>query len=375
LNVGVFHPSLGLSGGAELVALVITNTLAENGYDVILYTAKKVDQKEMERVLGLQVHSSVRVVVKRSFAKPRTLLDIYHTIPSSAALKKKCDVLIDTYSNFFFPWVDICYTHFPLMNRYVYNTRFPYINRGRFSDVCILPYLVVEKNYVNTNNKGKLIIANSQFTAQAIKDFLNVAVNVLQPPVLSSFYQKRVDSKSNENLVVTVSRFDSDKGLETISHIAKLTAENVKFIIIGLLHNQNVLKSVHTSIQKLNLSHKVSFLPNISQTELQNILKRAKVYLHTTLNEHFGISIAEAMAMGCIPIVHNSGGVTEFVPEAFRYNTIQEAAKKIGAAINNWTPANENELAQVVEKFKEDHFSKGFLTLFEQYERNKETAS
>ena len=100
---------------------------------------------------------------------------------------------------------------------------------------------------------------------------------------------------------------------------------------------------------------------------------RAKVYLHTTLNEHFGISIAEAMAMGCIPIVHNSGGVTEYIPESYRYNTIQEAAHKIDFAINDWTPAKENEVAQIVEKFKENHFSDGFLNLFEQYERNKET--
>ena len=42
LKVGVFHPSLHLSGGAELVALMVTNTLARNGYEVILYTDKKI---------------------------------------------------------------------------------------------------------------------------------------------------------------------------------------------------------------------------------------------------------------------------------------------------------------------------------------------
>lgn len=38
------------------------------------------------------------------------------------------------------------------------------------------------------------------------------------------------------------------------------------------------------------------------------ILKSAKVYLHTTMEEHFGTSIVEAMAMGWIRIVHNSRG-------------------------------------------------------------------
>jgi glycosyltransferase involved in cell wall biosynthesis len=39
--------------------------------------------------------------------------------------------------------------------------------------------------------------------------------------------------------------------------------------------------------------------------------------------EHFGISVAQAIAHGCIPIVHDSGGQVELVTDAalrFRYH-------------------------------------------------------
>ncbi len=44
--------------------------------------------------------------------------------------------------------------------------------------------------------------------------------------------------------------------------------------------------------------------------------------------EHFGISIVEAMALGCLPIVHDSGGMREFVPAQYRYTSIEQAAEK-----------------------------------------------
>lgn len=360
-----------MNGGAELVALVVTNTLARNGYEVILFTNKKVDQKETERVLGERVHSSVKTIVKPSFIRPRTLSDVYQTIFRSAAFKAKCDVLIDTYSNFFFPWADICYTHFPFMNRYVYNPRFPYLKSSHLIEVGGLPYAFLEKNVFNPNHKGKLIIANSHFTAHAIKEFSKADVQVLYPPIPSTFFHKNSVDNSRKNLVVTISRFGVDKGLETIPYIAKLTEENVKFVIIGIVHDQNILQSIRNNIKKFNISHKVEVLTNISKPQIKDILKSAKIYLHTTVNEHFGISIAEAMAMGCIPVVHNSGGVKEFVPADYRYNNIREAAHNIETAINEWTPNKASEMMQIAERFKEENFSKKLLKMFKQYEETR----
>ncbi len=78
----------------------------------------------------------------------------------------------------------------------------------------------------------------------------------------------------------------------------------------------------------MGLTDRVKFYPNASAEQKADLLKRAKLYLHTMEGEHFGISIVEAMAMGCLPIVHDSGGMKEFVPAQFRYLNVEQAAEK-----------------------------------------------
>lgn len=52
----------------------------------------------------------------------------------------------------------------------------------------------------------------------------------------------------------------------------------------------------------------VEFMINAPFTELERALGCATAALHTMWNEHFGISVVEAMAAGALPIAHASGG-------------------------------------------------------------------
>ena len=45
--------------------------------------------------------------------------------------------------------------------------------------------------------------------------------------------------------------------------------------------------------------------------------------------EHFGIAPVEGLASGCVTIVHNSGGMKEFIPEEFRWDTYDDLKEKI----------------------------------------------
>jgi glycosyltransferase involved in cell wall biosynthesis len=45
--------------------------------------------------------------------------------------------------------------------------------------------------------------------------------------------------------------------------------------------------------------------------------------------EHFGIAPIEGLASGCITLVHNSGGMKEFIPEEFRWENYADLKKKI----------------------------------------------
>ena len=45
--------------------------------------------------------------------------------------------------------------------------------------------------------------------------------------------------------------------------------------------------------------------------------------------EHFGIAPIEGLASGCVTLVHNSGGMKEFIPEEFRWENYDDLKEKI----------------------------------------------
>jgi glycosyltransferase involved in cell wall biosynthesis len=368
LKIGVFHPSLYNFGGGEFVALVVVNSLASNGHEVELLTSKKIKQDLVKRMMGEQIASSVKMIFQPSYTHPSGSFDLFPTALYSLVLKSKCDILVDTYSNCVFPWTDICYIHFPFLNRNDYSKVFPYLKHRHVRNLLGLPYLLYARKI--QNYKNKLIIANSQFTADSIKEFTDADVKVIYPPVSSNSFRqspfKRCDA-SREDLIVTVSRFSKDKKLEIIPYIAKQTEREVRFVIIGLLHDQKVYEALIKSVKKLGLTEKVKIMLNAPKKELEDLLGRAKIYLHTTPQEHFGISIVEAMASGCIPITHNSGGMMEFVPDRYRYEDLQDAVIKINSAMHEWRPQVAEDMFRIAQQFSEYNFSKNFIEIFSSY--------
>lgn len=371
LRVGVFCPTFNVYGGGEFVAAVIANTLARNNYDVTFFINEKVTQREIKKFFGESLHPSINAIVKPSLVQPRGLLDFYQTIFRSYIFKSKCDLWIDASSNRIFPWTNISYIHFPFLNHYYYKAKFPYLKSRHLRPVGSLPYAIFEKKL--TKDNGKLIIANSHYTAEEIRKYSGKKAEVLYPPVSSVHFNNPKDIINNQrkNQVVTISRFGPDKGLEKIPYIASLTKPDIHFALIGRVHYPNALLSLQRLIKKFGLTERVTLFPNIPRLEMKEILKGAKIYLHTMVGEHFGISIAEAMAMGCIPIVHNSGGAKEYVPADYRYENIHDAAQKIEKAIYDWSPSKAQQMIKITERFKEDAFSSHFMELFKHYEENK----
>jgi glycosyltransferase involved in cell wall biosynthesis len=239
-----------------------------------------------------------------------------------------------------------------------------------------LPWVLLEKNLANYN--GKLILANSHYTADEIRRFSGRKAEVLYPPVPSIVFDNNSETltkNSRKDLVVTVSRFAAGKELEKIPYIASLTESRIQFAIVGRMQTRDTLLSLQKITNKLGLNDRVKFFPDASRRELKELLKSAKIYLHTMIGEHFGISIVEAMAMACIPIVHDSGGAKEFVPKDFRYRTIHEAATKITKEIYEWSPKKTVKIVKIAEKFREENFSKEFMKLFERYAGNNSRTS
>ena len=366
-QVGVFYPTLNVYGGGEFVAVAIANTLARNNQNVVLFTNNEVNPKAIKSFFGENLHPSIRTVKQPAHFRSRSLADFYQNILYSYIAKSKCSTFIDVFSNCVFPWASVSYIHFPYLNRHFYNTKFPYLENPSLLQAGTLPHVMLEKNLISYDNK--LVLANSNYTAQEIKMYSQKTVEVLYPPFSSTISEigKQTTKNSSENLVVTISRIEPTKLLERIPYIASQTDSKIQFAIIGRLCNKETLAHLQQITKKLALTNRVKFYPDASAQTKIDLLKKAKIYLHTMIGEHFGIAPVEAMALGCLPIVHNSGGLKEFVPEQYRYETIEEAAGKITREIDNWSIEQSNEMKKISEKFSLANFSLRFMKLFSKY--------
>jgi glycosyltransferase involved in cell wall biosynthesis len=239
--------------------------------------------------------------------------------------------------------------------------------RPHIRDVLGVPYSLSSKSLERVNEK--LILANSLFTARAIMRSLGLNAKVLYPPIPNSFFNNlnRNFESPRQNIVVTVARFGPDKGMELVPEIASLTDREIRYVMIGLAHDPQIIQGVKEKIKRLHVENRVKILLNAPRNEIKTYLGMAKVYFHTMKFEHFGISIAEAMAMGCTPVVHNSGGAPEFVPSKYRYNSLEEAATIVEKSMQNWTPQEACRLANISERFSQANYSKRFIELFSEF--------
>jgi len=359
LIVGVFSPAINRCGGAEWVAVNIVNALKDNGHQVIVLSDEPLNQKKFTDVFGKTLSVDQQMVFPFKLFSSTNYHSIYTNALRCLALKSKCDVVVDTVSSAVLPEVDTAYFQGdPLLKRL---RSFPYLT----NKVFFTPYESF-LNFSKAKIKNKLLFANSKFCGDAIRAELSVEPHILYPSV-SRYILAHNDvdlEKQRKSNVVTVGRISEAKNLLIIPLIAKLTSEEVTFTIVGLLESESILKSLLMLVKKLNLSDRVRILTNVRREQLKRILLESKVFLHTSICEPFGISIVEAMASGCIPVVHNSGGPKEFVPSSQRFNNVDEAADIVGRAIDQWSPTHARKFNRMAEEFSEDNFSKQFIEIF-----------
>jgi len=93
---------------------------------------------------------------------------------------------------------------------------------------------------------------------------------------------------------------------------------DVRFVLVGRWCDDSIeeLKAIATP--------NVEFTGFVSDEELVEWYQRASVYVQASLHEGFGLSVAEAMTAGCIPVVSGAGALPEVVgQDAFFVDSCQ----------------------------------------------------
>ncbi|MBA3298759.1 MAG: glycosyltransferase [Thermoleophilaceae bacterium] len=99
------------------------------------------------------------------------------------------------------------------------------------------------------------------------------------------------------------------KGHQPFVEAAGLLPE-VRFVFVGKWHDE--------AIDRLRglASGNVEFTGRLSDEDLQEMYRRASVYVQASRHEGFGLAVAEAMLAGCVPVVMNVTAMPEVVDGA-----------------------------------------------------------
>lgn len=348
MQIAVAHHTLNIPGGAERLCLAVVEALRNHGHDVTLITVEKTDWDKIQKNFGKILRPN-----KEEYMTESRLSNDLSTIPVASMYfmiyimqlltckaKKKYDLTINTFGDVINSIADVTYVHFPLRAALELSQVPAFSNKSMWQ--AIAPFYGLAMSFVDKIAPGTLI-TNSKFMQGVIRTVLHRNSLVVYPPVdVEKFSLKCFRERKNDHIVAVVASYTPKRHLERVPLIARYT-KHARFIVMGKAdeYSAPILENLKHQIAALNVDDRVKLLTNVPFAEFAKTFSQAKVYLHIMPKDHFGISVVEAMASGCVPVVHRSGGPwldildTRQGEYGYSYLTAAEAARYIDMLVTN----------------------------------------
>lgn len=348
LKVAVVHHSLNIPGGAERLCLATIEALRRNKHEVTLITVEKTDWNLVQRNFGkVTTPNNEGYLTGFRFSKFLSSIPIaslYFTANVIQLLlnksRRRYDLLINTFGDAVNSVADITYVHFPLRAAIGLSQIPAFTSKQLWSAAA--PLYEMTMSFLDRISPGELL-TNSKFMQETIKNVLHRKSLIVYPPVdVETFSSRCFKSRKNGRIVATISSYTPKRHLEQIPFIAK-HAKSARFVVMGKADEYSLptLRKLRTLIKALHVEDRVNLLTNVPVNKFLEILSTAKLYLHVMPYDHFGISVVEAMASGCVPVVHRSGGPWLDILDGrqgefgFSYVAAEEAASFVDALITD----------------------------------------
>ncbi len=317
-----------IPGGRLQVILEIVQILNDNGIVPTIITShlsfhpKDITSK-YDRAVQVNYHFLPRLIkLPQDFA----------VVLFNAMLKyyaSQYDLLINSSNSLIFLPEEkkiITYMHFPRKRRIMTDAmdiHHPEIPMPRWSFERFQRAVLRQVYRLSRAHSNHMIVCNSKFTRSAVKQEYNVPYDMLvvYPPVRIGKFSNR--SQERARAIVTVGRFGPEKRQLEQLKLAQQLPE-IQIHIVGFVSNPSYYDDCKLYAEEHTLTN-VHLHPGASFEEMVELLQDSKFFLHTLINEPFGITTVQAIAAGCLPIVHDSGGQREIVIDPdLRYNRLDE---------------------------------------------------
>jgi glycosyltransferase involved in cell wall biosynthesis len=335
----VVHPYLDIYGGGERVCHNVIKTLLLNGQEVELLTFD-FDEKRYGEIVGEAFPPQVKVHSLGKRTKEAPPFTIYKRHRNFVKLLKKYrnqlnyDYLFSTQSSSPFEpsflnkaKANIAYVHFPEIHHDY--------NRGPLKRKL---YLWLFKHWVEAGiGKLDLVFCNSNYTQEALtrlwkRHGVSEPIVVYPPVNLGNFWCDTPLAQRRKR-VIYVARFIPVKRHEILKQLAAELPQ-YEFVSVG-----GLIESEKPWFERFsqNLPENYTLKTNLPGPDLLKILHDSRIYVHLMEGEHFGIAPVEGLASGCVTITHDSGGMREFIPPQYRWQSYEDLKQKVVANMENTT--------------------------------------
>ncbi|MFZ5366024.1 MAG: glycosyltransferase family 4 protein [Patescibacteria group bacterium] len=292
MKAGFFDPYLDTIGGGERYTLTLAEHLSKKNWEVDLFWDNPELKGKLESRLSLGLNRVNFIPI------PKNLFERWK--------------LSRNYNVFF--WLSDGSIPFLFSKKNILHFQVPFHHIGGRSAL----------NWVKLKTIHQ-VVCNSVFTKKFIDQEYDVDSKVIYPPVdIEKFKPKR-----KENIILSVGRFSQllqskrqDVLIEVFKKIVDKGLTGWKLVLAGGTDIGG--KEYFNQLKSKSGSYPIEFLENPEFGVLQDFYGKAKIFWSASgfgINEekeperveHFGITVIEAMAAGCVPIVVGKGGPKEII--------------------------------------------------------------
>lgn len=339
----LYDPYIDVLGGGERHVLSIMEVLKEQGYDIdVAWDDPEILEKlKTQLKLTLEGFNRVPNVFKRIHTKERN------------KLTRKYDIFLYVTDGSYF----ISYAK----KNFIFSM---YPDRSLYK-LSIVNWFKTRKYQV---------IANGDFTAERIKDWMKLKTHVLYPYIEQNHIES---SRKRSKKIISVGRIF--KHLHAKRHDVIINAfialkqkypqcGDFTLEILGGLKEED--QDYLDELKALAQDRKdISFHPNVSHEDLKKEYSTALFYwhaggfgidenMHPENVEHVGITPLEAMAAGCITFCYKAGGPRLYINDGingYLYSSIEELIDKTYDVYIN--PQSQSPMIKNAQTYIHQHFT------------------
>lgn len=340
MRAAIFNPYLDTLGGGERYVMTVASALAKNGWDVDVEWGDGGIIEKLEERLGLNL-AGIKVVKSVNNGRGYDLI-FWLSDGSIPNLKARKNIL-----------------HFQVPFHNV-NGR-SLFNRLKLRNVSY-------------------VVCNSKFTKKFIDREYGTRGLVVYPPVATDDFKP----ERKENIILSVGRFSqllqAKRQDVLINAFKQMVDGGLKGWRLILAGGSDVGGREFVKRLKLETeAYPIEIIENPPFSKLKILYGKAKIFWSASgfdideekepeKVEHFGISLVEAMAAGCIPLVVNKGGFREIVDEPIEnllWVSQNALIEKTNELINDdkKRQALVNVVCQKANKFSQERFEHEILKI------------